>query len=545
MFCLVSARQFRAQADQPGNLVHPASVLSLVHGREEYSLGEHVEILADPSRQLTITDVASPEWRDKFVPSRQQVPAIGYTDSAIWVRCQVLNPTAESAEWMVELGWRPRKVTFFRSSDNGAFVERLAGRHIPLSQWEIPNRFPSFRLSLPAHGNQTFYLQIISSGTNIHLPLRLYSVSVFAGRWRTDSLLWGIFFGILMFTTGYGFLMYFFLREKSYAYLAAMAGAYCFYRVTVDGWSSLYLWPHLVQPHLIARDLSLLAIYVFGILFSQAFLETRQRVPLLHRAMTVSILVYGLVSVVDLVFPVLGALFKPLEAALLLLMMAAGFIRWRQGYRAARFFLLAWIGFTVCRLIIVLAQVLLLTATWPARAQDFVWVVVVFLWAVALADRINLLKQERQEAISVLQNSEQKLRGIFDHAFQFIGLLKPDGTVVDANQAALDFAGVSIGRVSRSRRTLPRLARYRWVFLSLEPNRRLSMRATRLRQGMRAEVGELFKAVDTLLDLTPPKERQAVIDLQENVREYNQLFIDLAAAYSRRGLFDLSRADST
>ena len=247
MFCLVSARQFRAQADQPGNLVHPASVLSLVHGREEYSLGEHVEILADPSRQLTITDVASPEWRDKFVPSRQQVPAIGYTDSAIWVRCQVLNPTAESAEWMVELGWRPRKVTFFRSSDNGAFVERLAGRHIPLSQWEIPNRFPSFRLSLPAHGNQTFYLQIISSGTNIHLPLRLYSVSVFAGRWRTDSLLWGIFFGILMFTTGYGFLMYFFLREKSYAYLAAMAGAYCFYRVTVDGWSSLYLWPHRVS----------------------------------------------------------------------------------------------------------------------------------------------------------------------------------------------------------------------------------------------------------------------------------------------------------
>ena len=84
LFCLVSARQFRAQADQPGNLVHPASVLSLVHGREEYSLGEHVEILADPSRQLTITDVASPEWRDKFVPSRQQVPAIGYTDSAIW-----------------------------------------------------------------------------------------------------------------------------------------------------------------------------------------------------------------------------------------------------------------------------------------------------------------------------------------------------------------------------------------------------------------------------------------------------------------------------
>jgi hypothetical protein len=405
LFCPVSVQQLPAQADLPGSVVHPTGVLALVHEREEYSLGEHIEILEDPSRQLTIADVTSPEWKDKFVPSRQAVPVIGYTDSTVWVRCQVVNPTAESGEWMVELGWRPRKVAFFRSSDKGGFLESQAGRHVPFSQWEIPNRFPSFCLPVPAHGNQTFYLQIISSGTNIHLPLNLYSVSVFAGRWSTDSLLWGIFFGILLFTTGYGLLMFFFLREKSYAYLALMAGAYCLYRVTVDGWSSLYLWPHLVQPHLIARDLSLLAIYVFGILFSQAFLETRQHVPLLHRAMTVSILVYGLVSVVDLVFPVLGAFFKPLEAALLLLMMAAGFFRWKQGYRAARFFLLAWIGFTVCRLIIVLAQVFLLAATWPARAQDFVWVVVVSLWAVALADRVNLLKQERHEAISVLQNS--------------------------------------------------------------------------------------------------------------------------------------------
>lgn len=407
---LISTQQLMAQADLPGSFVNPARVLTLVEGREEYSLGDHLDFLEDPSHQLNINEVASPEWKDKFVPSRQQVPAIGYTDAAVWVRCQVSNPTAESAEWIVELGWRPREVTFFRLSDKGAAVARQAGRHVPFSLWEIRNRFPSFRLPLPAQSNQTFYLQIISSGTNIHLPLRLFSISAFAQRWSTDSLLGGIFFGILVFTTGYGLLIYFFLREKSYAYLAAMGGAYCLYRVTADGWSSLCLWPHLVQPHLVTRDLSLLAIYVFGILFSQAFLETRRQVPLLHRVMTASILIYGVVSIVDLVFPVLGGLFKPLETGLLVLMMAAGFIRWKQGFQAARFFLLAWIGFSVCRLIIVLAQVLLLTATWPARAQDFAWVTVVFLWAVALADRVNLLKQEKQNVSSVLKDSEERFR---------------------------------------------------------------------------------------------------------------------------------------
>ena len=53
-----------------------------------------------------------------------------------------------------------------------------------------------------------------------------------------------------------------------------------------------------------------------------------------------------------------------------------------------------------------------------------------------------------------------------------------------------------------------------------------------------AEVGELLKAVDTLLGLTPREQRQAVIDLQENVREYNQLFVDLTAAYKKQGFKD-------
>ncbi|NLF07462.1 MAG: PAS domain S-box protein, partial [Pirellulaceae bacterium] len=41
-----------------------------------------------------------------------------------------------------------------------------------------------------------------------------------------------------------------------------------------------------------------------------------------------------------------------------------------------------------------------------------------------------------------LAENERKLRGILDQTFQFVGLLTPDGKLVDANKAALDFAGV-------------------------------------------------------------------------------------------------------
>ncbi len=42
-----------------------------------------------------------------------------------------------------------------------------------------------------------------------------------------------------------------------------------------------------------------------------------------------------------------------------------------------------------------------------------------------------------------LRESEANLRAIFDTAFQFIGLLSPDGTLLDANKSALDFIGAT------------------------------------------------------------------------------------------------------
>jgi len=49
---------------------------------------------------------------------------------------------------------------------------------------------------------------------------------------------------------------------------------------------------------------------------------------------------------------------------------------------------------------------------------------------------------QRQQAENALRESERRFRAIFDATFQFIGLLKPDGTVLEANQTALNFGGL-------------------------------------------------------------------------------------------------------
>jgi PAS domain S-box-containing protein len=49
---------------------------------------------------------------------------------------------------------------------------------------------------------------------------------------------------------------------------------------------------------------------------------------------------------------------------------------------------------------------------------------------------------ERRRMETALRESERRFRAIFDHTYQFIGLLAPDGRLLEANQTALDFAGV-------------------------------------------------------------------------------------------------------
>jgi diguanylate cyclase (GGDEF)-like protein/PAS domain S-box-containing protein len=54
---------------------------------------------------------------------------------------------------------------------------------------------------------------------------------------------------------------------------------------------------------------------------------------------------------------------------------------------------------------------------------------------------------ERKRAEEALRASEQKFRAIFDSTFQYIGLLSPDGAVLEANRVALVSAGVALADV--------------------------------------------------------------------------------------------------
>ena len=59
-------------------------------------------------------------------------------------------------------------------------------------------------------------------------------------------------------------------------------------------------------------------------------------------------------------------------------------------------------------------------------------------------EQAQIEQAERQRTESALRESEQRFRGIFDNMFQFIGLLSPEGILLESNQASLTAAGIEI-----------------------------------------------------------------------------------------------------
>lgn len=74
-----------------------------------------------------------------------------------------------------------------------------------------------------------------------------------------------------------------------------------------------------------------------------------------------------------------------------------------------------------------------------------IFVNLLLAWAAyLLAKSRTQLTQKVEEQVQSLKDLEARFQGIFDNTFQFIGLLEPDGTLIEANKTALDFGGFTL-----------------------------------------------------------------------------------------------------
>jgi hypothetical protein len=162
--------------------VHAQEPIVLTDDQDEYPLGLNLEILEDPSGELSIEQVSSPQYDGMFTPSQDEVPNYGYTDFAYWVRFRVRNEASSTRQWrLVNNFTNIHYIDFYSSVPGGDALERPAGFErtqtgvlLPFDTRDVRDYRFVFKLPLSLGAERTVYLRF-KTGTSMTLDFTLWS----------------------------------------------------------------------------------------------------------------------------------------------------------------------------------------------------------------------------------------------------------------------------------------------------------------------------------------------------------------------------------
>ncbi|MDM8520838.1 7TM diverse intracellular signaling domain-containing protein [Anaerolineales bacterium HSG6] len=389
--------------------------LTLYNGQEEYLLGLHVAYLEDPTGQLTIEQVTATELKDQFQPSDQSVLNFRLTNSAYWLRVQIQNQSAQSDDWLLEFGFTGLDyVELYRAPLNTnppvyQLVEQT-GVALPFSVRSIPHHalvVPLAGLDAPS---ETIYIRVRTLKPMI-LPLTIWSRSAFTTATYHNQLLLGLFYGLILVMACYNLFLFLLLREKNYLYYVLQIVGFALFYATLDGLAAQYLWPEMPWWNL--RLPFFISTFIFSLLrFSRFFLMTAQYHPRLHHLLTYVTWYSGTITVSFLfIYHFFNMALVILSAVIAMtLVFIAGFLSWRRGYRPAQYYIMA-----VCLPMMGISTTIMARAGLipftpiTANSDRFGVMLMTVLFSIALADQINIIKQEKAAALEQVQLMNEQL----------------------------------------------------------------------------------------------------------------------------------------
>ncbi|TNC85503.1 MAG: hypothetical protein CSH49_17745 [Alcanivorax sp.] len=377
-------------------------------------LGRHLRMLEDPSGTLLVEDVRSTDFDRQFEPLFVETPYLGRTHSVFWFRFD-LDFTEGNSDMILELGYPHLKhITLYRFAENTLLDQQMSGYGDPLTSKLHCSR-PCFLIP-QSHDRQTLYLRV-NSDSPLFVPMHLRTPNSQLKSERVMMALSSLFYGAFLVMGLFNLFLYFSTRKSSYLYYVAYITSLGLWTLSHDGLlrEMLFMGNEFLASYRIHFILTLFSVCM-GAIFCQKFLNTRDNMPLHHKAFSFLILIGG----IDILLILLtGKLMLPNSANLLTIIfcfagLSAGTLGLMRGLKTARFFLTAWISVIIGSA----CWVLTISGVFPLNKITLFSVhmgalVETILLGLALGDRINVLQAERiqveQEAKHRLEETNAKL----------------------------------------------------------------------------------------------------------------------------------------
>jgi diguanylate cyclase (GGDEF)-like protein len=159
-------------------------------------------------------------------------------DRSLWIAMRLADPVRAGGQHLVELPLPILdRVTVYQRGPSG-WVGETAGDRVPLSQWPIAGRFPTFQL---LEGTQQLYVQV-QHDTPIVVPLQVTSVQAHSQRMQIEYLGLGICMGIMCLMVAGTFMRAWVLRDRNYLTFSAYSLVSMLAAAATTGIAAHMLW---------------------------------------------------------------------------------------------------------------------------------------------------------------------------------------------------------------------------------------------------------------------------------------------------------------
>jgi adenylate cyclase len=405
----------------------------------KYELADKLEIFVDANKEFEFSDVVKEKFSDKFVLNEEGTTNFNFTSAAYWVRFQVINNAEHYNSWIIELDAPLMdKINLFIIDLDGKIIKKETGRMSSFSTRDIEHRNFAFPVKINEKDIRTFYFRFESEETFL-IPLILWERDSFAEFDHAMQIGLGIFYGIMLAMIFYNIFLFIFIKDRGYLYYVLFIFFLTLHYQSEMGSAYEYLWSNLPQifpfsSTSLSPFLAALTLF-FGLLMFRNFLIFKTYYPHFDRHFIRYLVALSFILI--FIAPAFKTSIYAITIIIItmfssLLVIAMTVLIYFKGYSPARYLLFA---FTVL-LIAISATNLQGLGVLPSHfllvySPHIGLCMTTLLFSLALADRYNIIKRDKEAAQQELLDTRLRMLDSFSRFVpkQFLTYLERESII--------------------------------------------------------------------------------------------------------------------
>jgi hypothetical protein len=368
----------------------------------------------DVKNSLTIDQIKSATFENKFKVNVEATPVTHNPNSAWWYRINIADDPQSKNNWLLEFFDQTiDSITVYSPDKQNNYSATLLGSNRPFAKRLYHHKNLSLNIGNNLNGNHFYYIRIKShQGVNVIMVLR--TVNWFISYALDEYFFFGVFYGMVLVFGLYNFMMFIAMRQKQYLYYIVYNLSIGLYEMCADGIAFQYIWPSSPTWNHNAYGIALFSASIFSVLFAQSLLNVKVNARRLNKLLKWVIALRCLYFVLCLTVNKDWFNYKIIEIIPLTLAYFTGCYVLIKGYSAARFFVIGYsfllVGFVIKSLIALNIWWFTVTAE-SYYSLSFCFIMEMVFISFAIGDRVRILKKKEEEAqlrvISELKLNEE------------------------------------------------------------------------------------------------------------------------------------------